>query len=75
MKFLSVGAIGLLTWTLLIQSNWAKTDEPTTPDSNWEVFGEFDEHDACQSIRTQLLADQKGDKQDALKLHSVCKQE
>ena len=69
-----VGAIGLLTWTLLIQSNWAKTDEPTTPDSEWQVFGEFDEQKICESYRTHLLAEQKGPKQDALKIHSVCKQ-
>ena len=68
-----VGAIGLLTWTLLIQSNWAKTDEPQTPVSNWEVFGEFDEHDICESYRKQLLAEQRGPDQDALKIHSVCK--
>jgi len=68
-----VGAIGLLTWTLLIQSNWAKTDEPLTPDSNWEVFGEFDEHKTCESYRTQLLVEQKGPDQGALKIHSVCK--
>jgi len=68
-----VGAIGLLTWTLLIQSNWAKTDEPTTPDSQWEVFGEFNEHDTCESYRTQLLAEQKRTDQNALKVHSICK--
>ena len=68
-----VGAIGLLTWTLLIQSNWAKTDEPQTPDSMWEVVGEFDEHDICESYRNQLLAEQKGPDQGALKIHSVCK--
>ena len=68
-----VGAIGLLTWALLIQSNWAKTDEPTTPDSQWQVFGEFDEHKTCESYRTQLLAEQRGSDQGALKIHWVCK--
>jgi len=55
-----VGAIGLLTWTLLIQSNWAKTDEPQTPDSNWEVFGEFNEHDICESYREATSSRSKG---------------
>jgi hypothetical protein len=73
MKVRGLGAIGLLTWTLLIQSNWAKTDEPTTPDSQWDVFGEFDEQKTCESYRTQLVAEQRGPDLEALKIHSVCK--
>src|SRR5215469_3160480 len=68
---LSAAASAVMIWLLLVDPRW-KGSGPASPISQWQIYGTFELHEACESNRDAYIAQLARDPEAKLKARSAC---